>query len=323
MTLSRFIWILLVFIFVAIGGAVLYVTQELPDVPVREISIQATEERMARGAYLSNHVAVCIDCHSTRDWARFSGPIIPGTEGKGGEAFMENFGFPGNFYAPNITPFNLSNWTDGEIFRAITSGVKKDGKPIVPVMPFHNYGRMDTDDIYSIIAYIRFLQPIDNHVPESKANFPFNIIMHTIPKKPSPSRRPPFSDTLNYGRYLVNAAACNDCHTPFERGRLIMEKSFAGGREFSLPFGTLVSSNITPDMETGIGSWSAAYFIERFKTFDLPYEDMPKADLNEFQTVMPWNRYGGMSEEDLNAIYRYLQSLDPISNPVEEIRPLK
>lgn len=48
-------------------------------------------------------------------------------QGAGGEIFDQNMGFPGKFISPNITPYALREWTDGEIFRAITSGVNKDG----------------------------------------------------------------------------------------------------------------------------------------------------------------------------------------------------
>lgn len=82
---------------------------------------------IARGKYLANHVAVCMDCHSTRKWNKYSGPMDENAQGAGGEIFDQNMGFPGKFISPNITPYALREWTDGEIFRAITSGVNKDG----------------------------------------------------------------------------------------------------------------------------------------------------------------------------------------------------
>jgi hypothetical protein len=62
-----------------------------------------------RGSYLTHHVAVCMDCHSQRDFTKFSGPIIPGTEGIGGDKFDQGVGIPGVLTAPNITPAALSN----------------------------------------------------------------------------------------------------------------------------------------------------------------------------------------------------------------------
>jgi hypothetical protein len=305
---------------VGIGVAILYITRELPDIPVKPISIDITDERVERGRYLANHVSVCIDCHSTRDWEKFSGPIIPGTLGIGGEKFSEEFGFPGTFYSPNITPFNLRDWSDGEIYRAIASGVSKSGRPLFPVMPYHNYGRMDNQDIYSIIAYLRTIQPKESHIPASKAKFPYNILLHTIPTDAQPQKMPPRTDTIAYGRYMANAAACIECHTPVRRNQLILNRAFSGGREFKMPFGILSSQNITPDIETGIGAWTAEQFVERFKAYDKPYQDLPVADISQFQTVMPWNMYAGMSEDDLRAIYTYLQTLEPIKNQVDVVK---
>ncbi len=65
-----------------------------------------------------------------------------------------------------------------------------------PLMPYPYYGRMDREDILSLIAYVRTLAPINNDVPESVADFPMNIILNTIPKKADPQVRPDPSDEL-------------------------------------------------------------------------------------------------------------------------------
>ncbi|MBL0274424.1 MAG: hypothetical protein IPQ06_15500 [Chitinophagaceae bacterium] len=87
---------------------------------------------MERGEYLALHVAGCIDCHSKRDFAKFSGPVIPGTEGGGGLVFDQKFGLPGILYGKNITPDNetgIGTWTDEEILRAMTQGSAKMATP--------------------------------------------------------------------------------------------------------------------------------------------------------------------------------------------------
>src|SRR5687768_11646792 len=125
-----------------VAGLASYIKFGLPNVgPAPELKVEASAERIARGKYLANHVMVCMDCHSTRNWNEFSAPPVPGTLGKGGEVFDHKMGFPGVYYASNITPSGIGDWTDGEIFRAITSGVRKNDKPIFPVMPHKNYGQ--------------------------------------------------------------------------------------------------------------------------------------------------------------------------------------
>lgn len=295
-----------------------YIVFSLPNVGKPEvIKIELTPERIARGKYLANNVTVCMDCHSTRDWTKFAGPLVPGTLGKGGEVFNQQFGFPGNFISKNITPAGIGSWTDGEVFRAITTGVDKDGKALFPVMPHPHYGTMDREDIYSIIAYIRTLAPIDNVLPASKPDFPMNIIIHSIPQKAIFTKLPPTTDQLAYGKYLFNAAACGDCHTKQVKGKPIVGMELAGGFEFPLPSGGVVSSaNITPDPETGIGSWTEANFVGRFKAYADTSFHPANIEKGNFNSVMPWNMYGHMKDEDLKAIYAYLRTIRPIHHPV-------
>ncbi len=307
----------LVILVVFILGAISYIKFALPNVQTApDISVDKTSARVAHGEYLANHVTICMDCHSTRDWSKFSGPVTPGTLGKGGEFFSEDMGFPGKFYSKNITPDHLSNWTDGDIYRAITTGVSKNGDPLFPVMPYSYYSRMDKEDIYDIIAYVRSLKPIQNVTPAHVVDFPMNFILNTIPKKGDPQTKPPKTDTLKYGAYMINAAGCIECHTPVKRGQIIEEKAFTGGREFSMPNGMLRSANITPDVETGIGSWTPEIFVDRFKDYSNP-DNLPVMAKNQVNTVMPWTMYAGMDSTDLVAIYKYLGTVKPVHNKVE------
>ena len=312
--------ILAIVIIIGAVGFTIYLKSAFPKVdPPPDMKVEITPERVERGKYLANHVMVCIDCHSTRDWSKFAGPITPGTEGKGGEVFDESMGFPGTFISKNITPYGIGKWTDGEIFRAITTGVTKDGDPFFPVMPYPNYGKADKEDIISIIAYIRTLAPIKNDVPESSPKFPMSLILRTIPQNPEFTKRPDKSDTVAYGKYLVNAAACNECHTQSVKGKPIEGMEFAGGFEFNFPNGNVVrSANITPDMETGIGKWTRFQFLSKFKQYDNAEAHNTPVKPNDFNSVMPWMMYSGMTEEDLSAIYAYLRTLKPVSNKVEK-----
>jgi hypothetical protein len=70
-----------------------------------------------RGKYMAWHVMACMDCHCKRDFSKFSGPVVPGTDGMGGERFGPEFGLPGNIYSRNITPAAIGKWTDEEIIR--------------------------------------------------------------------------------------------------------------------------------------------------------------------------------------------------------------
>ena len=316
--LLKIVMYLFLLLIVGIAGLLTYVKLALPDVEkAQELKVELTPEKISRGSYLANHVTVCMDCHSTRDFSLFAAPPKKGTEGMGGDRFDETMGFPGVYYAKNITPAGIAGYTDGELYRLITTGVNKKGEAIFPVMPYPYYGKMDPEDVKAIIAYIRTLPPIKSNVPESKSNFPMNFIINTIPQNADPQKTPPKSDKVAYGRHLANMSACIECHTQVEKGQIIKELMYGGGREFQFPDGSVLkSANITPDVETGIGKWTEEEFIKKFKSFADSAYVSPKVAPGEFNTIMPWTMYAGMTEEDLSAIYAYLRSVPPMKNQV-------
>ena len=71
---------------------------------------------------------------------------------------------------------------------------------------------------------------------------------------------------------LVNAAVCGECHSPRDdQGQAIAGREFSGGEEFPLPGGGIVrTANITPEANTGIGSWTEEEFVQKFKAFAEP-----------------------------------------------------
>lgn len=309
--------IILLSLAVIVVAIVSYITMALPNVGKAEnIKISYTPQRVAHGKYLANHITVCMDCHSDHDWTKFGGPIDTTRLGIGGMKFDAAVDFPGEVYVPNITPFNIRNWTDGELFRAITTGVKKDGSAIFPIMPWQSYSKMDREDIYDIIAYIRTLKPQEASYAPRKLDFPLNIIVHTMPQKATLGKRPNERDTVKYGAYLVQSAACRDCHSPQNNGTILPGMDFAGGREFKLNGGTVRSANITADKETGIGNWTKAQFMSRFATYGNPAYVPNDVATGEFQTVMPWQMFGQMKPTDLEAIYAYLKTIKPVKNRV-------
>lgn len=292
-----------------------YVVLALPNVgPPENIKIDITPQRIARGKYLIQ-VTSCLDCHSKGDRSKFASPVDSMNYGSGGNLFDKGDGFPGTVYVPNITPYHLKDWTDGEVFRAVTTGVKKDGSAIFPLMPWPFYSKMDREDIYSIIAYIRTLKPVETTYPKSKLDFPLNVIVHTMPHKATLTTKPDPHDTLKYGAYLVQAAACSECHSQDKQGVPLPGLEFAGGKEFGVGGNTLRSANITPDDNTGIGKWTKEQFIASFKAYNDPATAAPVGK-NQFQTVMPRWQYAKLTEGDLASIYIYLRTLKPVSNKV-------
>jgi len=184
---------------------------------------------------------------------------------------------------------------------------------------------MSEDDVRAVLAYIRTLKAIEGTAPPRRQlNFPLNLIVRTIPGPNTYGTRPSPTDKVAYGKYMTSAALCSDCHTPIDdRGTPLPGMDFAGGMDI-LETGHLVrSANITPDADTGIGSWTEQQFIDKFKAF----ENAPQPTLAENEraqnTVMPITAYAGMTREDLSAIYAYLRTLKPVTHRVEKFPEAK
>jgi len=299
--------------------------------PASTEKVDATPERVERGRYLANTVIGCPDCHSSFDLERYTLPAKSGTEGVGGFCFdKDNAGFPGKVCAQNITQdeeTGLGRWTDGEIARAIREGVNREGAALFPMMPYPWLKYLSDEDTKSVVAYLRTVTPIKNETEEGHIDFPVNLFIKFEPKPVTePVPQPDRKDTVAYGKYLATIS-CVECHTPVDSTmHPLMDQLYTGGREFDLskmlPGLKLVSANLTPDEETGIGQKSRENFIAQFKAFADPEYASMKVE-SQHNTLMPWVRYSKMTEEDLGAIYDYLRSLPSVRKPIERRLPPK
>ncbi|MBT8423091.1 MAG: hypothetical protein HKN56_09655 [Gammaproteobacteria bacterium] len=296
------------------------------------INFTLTPEMKERGVYLAENVLVCDDCHSQRDWGKFGGPIKkPQGAGRGcvtsevsltgrlrdenqfsGIAINSEDYFPEYLCVPNITPHptGIGDWTDGELLRAVREGINIDDKAMFPIMPYHIYRDLTGLDALAVISWMRDLPPVDEVAPPRQVKFPMNVLVNRWPRPVFAVSKPlNADDEVEYGSYLSHQARCNYCHTP--RWGQTLEDSpnllMAGGVSFMIGKYAVRSTNLTPH-EDGLKDWSREAFIRRFKS----YEDY---DSNAVNTWMNWKAYSGMTEEDLGAIYAYLQSLRPVPTP--------
>lgn len=281
----------------------------------------SVKNMVARGDYLFNHVAACVDCHSKRDFSKYSGPVVPGSEGGGGFLFDEKLGLPGRIYARNITPDNetgIGTWTDEDILKAMTQGISKNGDTLFPIMPYPNFNHMAKSDLLSIIAYMKTLKPISNKIPARQLMMPIAMAYPGKFLQPSvdSNRMPPATDKVAYGGYLVAMADCATCHSPLTPQGPDMTKPFWGGYTFDVGTFKVTSANITPDSTTGIGSWTEAQFLEKLNK----YRDEQSYNFNpgKENTIMPKVPFSGMTDEDLKAIFAYLRTVKPAKNLVEK-----
>lgn len=146
------------------------------------------------------------------------------------------------------------------------------------------------------------------------------------------------AEMIKRGEYLVTVGGCNDCHTPMKmtpiglmpdmdrmlsgfpdgdpepQGKLGAQDILLAGTDltvFKQPFGTVYARNLTPD-KTGLGEWTEKQFIETMRT------GRHQGDGRALLPPMPWPNFSRMSEEDLRAVFAFLQSIKPIKNIVPD-----
>ncbi len=177
------------------------------------------------------------------------------------------------------------------------------------------------------------------------------VALAFLPADPEPLRLEPIeigtappnpysAQQIERGRYLVEFGACNDCHTPWTLNPDLgmpapdMSRELSGHPKgapaaagtlgpgdsaligptftsFVLPFGTVYTMNLTPDIDTGTGSWTEEMFLDIFRTGrHLGGAGRPVLP------PMPWPNVASLSEQDLVAIFAYLRSIRPIRNLV-------
>jgi mono/diheme cytochrome c family protein len=128
----------------------------VPDVPKTDI--------VKYGEYLAGPVGHCMDCHTTY----VMGQIDMTQLGRGGNVYARPFIYDWAAVSANITSHptaGLGSWTDAEIKRAITEGVSRDGRTLLPFMPYWLYKKMEPSDLDAVVAYLRSLPPLGPAAP--------------------------------------------------------------------------------------------------------------------------------------------------------------
>jgi hypothetical protein len=325
--LKKILTVLIGGVLIVVATAAIIVTFFLPrQRPPAEFTVAVTPELIERGTYLVDHVLLCNDCHSERDWNFYGGPPKP-PFGAGRECMTRDTrsigirvsegqgNFPGVLCIRNITPdpeSGIGNWTDGELIRSIREGVDHNGLGLFPIMPYFIYRSLSDADARAVVAYMRHLPPVRADRPERSIDFPMSMLIEMFPEPlDGPVPHPDPADRIAYGEYLATIARCGFCHTPRQaRGKEgVPGKEFAGGVPFQLGDKITPSKNLTPDA-TGMGPWTKEAFIARFRRFG----ELRAVERIEDNTLMNWNAYSGMTEADLGAIYDFLQTLPAVKS---------
>jgi mono/diheme cytochrome c family protein len=265
------------------GGAQLNKSRQVEPA---EVAIPIDAESLARGEHLVN--AACKSCHGDD----LSGiPILDDPA-------------IGTVYATNISGLGEMR-SDEEMVLAIRHGIGQGDRQLI-IMPAESFIHFSEEDLGAIIAYLKTVPRSGTDTPEPELSalgqimmgvglfgqiFPAEYIDHD---QPFPAM-PVVSANLEYGEYL--SRFCESCHGEDLSGKAGVEP------------GAPIAPNLTPG--GGLGSWSGEDFIQTMRTGVNPhgYQLNPE--------YMPWESFGKFEDEELQAIYMYLQSLPALSMSIE------
>jgi cytochrome c553 len=293
--------------------------------PVGNEKVEATPERLIRGSYLVNQVCACGGCHTSRENGRLVEAERTDAFLGGGNIFVAK-GMSDGIWIPNITPdveTGVGAWSDDELMRAIRDGVARDGRFLLPFMPFGAYQHMSDEDVRSIVAYLHTVPPYKQPKPRTenqlglmpkllftKIGVQMHLPVHGVPP-------PDKKDQVKLGEYVATIGACSECHSLTKKGpRKRDDPQYLAGSEAPMEdpaFGKVWARNLTPDTETGLGKYHPLQIkqaIRDGKRLDGKRMAPPMA------IMLP--HYSGMAEEDLDAVVAYLKSIPPARHQVPE-----
>ncbi|MDX5337508.1 MAG: cytochrome c [Cyclobacteriaceae bacterium] len=318
---------LLLVVVVLIVGLVIYVEtswDKTYDVALPELQTSTDSAVIARGKYLVHGPAHCSNCHVSSVEEMIAADAGENIPLKGGVAFP--FGPLGTLYAPNLTPdpkTGIGRYSDGQIFRMMRHGIRPSGMASIPLlMPFWN---MADEDLIAVVSYLRSMPAVENEVPPAQWTFMGKVMKSFMPifkpiLDPNPPKiAPEMSPSIERGEYIARYVAnCVGCHT--ERDLITFDAigpEFAGGMEFEPdpnfnkamgedPELWIKTPNITPDPGSAFAQFKS---LEEWK-----------ARFKKGRTIkispMHWGPFSRMSEEDIEALFLYLNSLEPIPHDV-------
>jgi mono/diheme cytochrome c family protein len=260
------------------------------------------ETPLERGEYLVNAVMACDGCHTPRGPAgfnmekRFSG---------GSQVWDEHAYWVKGSNISSDPETGIGKWSADDLKRLLTDGMRPNGVPVAPQMPFAFYKILTPQDLDAVVTYVRSVAPVRNEVPPPV----YKAEMHAprIPGGEAPMPEQAFADPVKRGFYLATIAHCMECHARKPDGTQDHQSWLGkGGHEMKGPFGSVIVRNITSHKTAGIGAWSDAE-IKRALTHGVA------RDGRAFKLPMARQIYfNRMKDSDLDAIVAWVRTLPPL-----------
>jgi mono/diheme cytochrome c family protein len=265
-------------------------------------SVLLAQPQLERGAYLVNAVMACDGCHTPRGPGgfnmekRFSG----GSQVWDERAYLVR--------GSNITPdrdTGIGAWSAADFKRLMVDGVRPNGVPVAPQMPYGFYKILTPGDLDAVVAYVQAVAPVRNEVPPPVYRAPAHA--QPVPGAEVSIGAAVPADPVKRGFYLATIAHCMECHSRKPDGTPGYEDSWGkGGHEMKGPFGAVTVSNITSHKEKGVGAWSDDELRRALV-------EGKGRDGRAFKQPMARQVYfSKMTADDVNAIIAWMRSIPPL-----------
>jgi mono/diheme cytochrome c family protein len=309
--------VLLALVVVAVGALVAYASSsaeqklQFPDTPRPAVAASTDPAVIEQGRYLVHGPAHCAQCHSTAD--RDHPEQIATHALTGGLEFT--MGPIATTWSANLTPdpeTGIGKLSDSDIARAVRTGVMHDGS--YSLLMTLSAAKPSDADLTAIISYLRSLEPQPNPVKKGQWGLLGKVMVTFVDLKPATAPAPTHvaageSPSAERGQYLSdNVALCTVCHTGFDMATFQPTGPKAGGGLAEPSHGTdthmeFHAPNLTSD-PTGItGKLDEEAFVARLKGGRV-----------YASSIMPWENFAVMADDDARSIYRYLKALPAVKN---------
>lgn len=284
--------------------------RDFSSTPLPAIQASKDPEVIARGAYLAHAVAHCSACHGPADNADERKLADNLDDLRGGYAIKA--GPFGTFYAANLTSdaeTGIAKLSDAEVARVVRHGVAPDGR--LDAFMMFAVGPMSDEDLTAVISYLRSIPPVPNAVPRDEWGFIAKALSSKF--NPRMTAAPTFvregGVSAERGEYLAKGPAiCVGCHSPYDaaKGMELVGPEFSGSFEpepdATDPSYEIMAPNLTSDPKAGVlGNYTEDTFVDRFK----------KGGRAVKASIMPWENFARMTDDDLRSIYRFLSKVPP------------
>jgi mono/diheme cytochrome c family protein len=303
-----------VLVLLGAAGAAYIQFNGIPSYEVQAIDLKVTPDStmLAEGKRLAT--LVCNQCHMAPS-GKLEGNRMPDLPPQFGEAWSANI--------TQDEQYGAGRYSDGELAYLLRTGIKRDGNYAPPWMP--KFPHLSDYDLHSIIAYLRSDAPELEAVnkpqrpsePTFFAKFLCYVAFKPLPYPDAAITAPPKEDKVAFGKYIsTGKVECFGCHSPSFETMNIFEPEktpgyFSGGNAMRDMEGkTILTRNLTPDPTTGIGGWTEEQFIKAVK-----YGQRDGKPALRY----PMNPYAALTDEEVAAIFAYLQTIPPIVHNVDAI----